>query len=134
MIYCPHTRAYCGLDAVGAVGMRGDLSSPSPRFGDGHLDIGVGVLLRTGRYAFRQHGSGRKDLDEIGAVFEVRSYRLDNFLGAVGQVPPKGTSKIDRELPSVASAARRRHVVAGDEEPRSRNSPASIALRSSTST
>jgi len=81
-----------GFDAVGAVRVRGDLPSPPCCFFDGDAQLFFGVLLGAGRRAFRQDRTGRENLDEVGARLQIRSDRLADFVGAVGEVLTIGTS------------------------------------------
>jgi hypothetical protein len=107
----PHAGADAGLDAVGAVEMRGHVLAPSRRFFDGHVHLVFGVLLRARRRSLRQDRPRPEDLDEIGALLEIRSDRLADFVGTVGEVPHDRHVNEDRELARVACSAGRRHIV-----------------------
>ena len=110
-----------GVDPLGGMSVRRDLTTPARGFGDRRLDLGVGVLLCRGGDSLREHRSGGEDLDEVGAVLEVRAHRFDDLVGSVGEVAHDRHVDVDRELPRVSRASRRSDVVPRDHHARSRD-------------
>ena len=114
----PHAGANRRLDAIGSVRVRGDVPAPPLRLFDGDAQLLLGVLLRPGRHAFRQHGAGRQNLDEVRALLQVGAHRLPDLVRAVSEVSDDGDVDEDGELAGVARAASGRYVVAGHHQAR----------------
>ena len=109
------------LDALGAVHVRGDVFAPARGLFGGDVHLLLGVLLRAGRRAFRKDGAGSQNLDEVGALLQIRAHGLTDFVGAVGQVLHDWHIHVDRKLPRIAGAAGGRDVVARRQQPRARD-------------
>ena len=118
MVNRPNAGADGGLDPLRAVRVGGHLASPSRGLDHGGLDLLVGVLLRAGRNPLREDGARRENLDEVGAVLEVRAHLFGDFERPIGEVVHRGDLHVRRELQRIAGAAGGRHVRAGHEHAR----------------
>ena len=114
MIHSANAGANRSLDPILAVCVRRDLLPPAACLVHGGLNLRVGILLRAGRNPLREHRTGRKNLDEIRAVLQVRPHYLPHLVDTVGEVADDRDVHVDRELARVTGAAGRRDVVAGD--------------------
>lgn len=77
-------RAESGVDAVGAVGVAGDLAPHHVRGFDDGFDLVVEHLLAEARGGVGEHAAGGGDLDEIGALADAFARGVPEFIGTVG--------------------------------------------------
>lgn len=121
VIHRPHAGANRGLDAVCTMGMGRHHLAPASCLHDSGPDLLIRVLPRPWRDALREDGTGRENLDEVGAVLEIGANRARDFVGAIGEVADDRHVDIRRKLSRIPSATSRRDIVAGDHHPRSRH-------------
>jgi hypothetical protein len=103
------------------VHVRGDVLPPARRLFDGDAHLVLRVRLRARRHAFREHRARAENLDEIGALLQVRAHGFADFIRTVGEVLHDRDIDINGKLPRVAGAPGRRHVIPRREQPRSRH-------------
>ncbi len=97
------------LDALGAVGMGGDLLVPHGGLGDQGVELLLGVLRRADLGLLGEHAAGRHDLDPIGAVLDLEAHQLADLGDAVGDAREVLETQVGREPGQVVVAAGRPH-------------------------
>ncbi len=113
------------LDALGAVGVRGDERAALRGLLDGRADLLLCVLRLRGRRAGSENRAGRDHLDEVGAAREKLAHALAHLVLVVRR--RRGASRparrTFRQAGHFAAAAGDGHVGTGDEHARSFHLP-----------
>ena len=92
-----------GVDAVDAVGVRGDLAAERSRGQDDGADLVVHHLLVEAAGDVAEHAAGRRDLDHFGAEADLFAHGAAAVVGAVAGVDrPLGGDPVQVAIDAVA--------------------------------